>query len=63
VKIHTIEAKDETEPERKETRRKIDEDRNNEIEAAIVRVMKFRKIMTVIIGIRFLYLFDVKHLF
>lgn len=47
VKIQTVAAKGETEPERKETRNKVDEDRKHEIEAAIVRVMKSRKKMTV----------------
>ncbi|KAE9529265.1 hypothetical protein AGLY_011941 [Aphis glycines] len=45
VKIQTVAAKGETEPERKETRSKVDEDRKHEIEAAIVRVMKSRKKM------------------
>ena len=35
----------ETEPERKETRSKVQEDRRHEIEAAIVRIMKSRKEM------------------
>jgi len=43
VKIQTVAAKGETEPERKETRSKVDEDRKHEIEASIVRVMKSRK--------------------
>lgn len=43
VKIQTVAAKGETEPERKETRSKVDEDRKHEIEAAIVRIMKSRK--------------------
>lgn len=47
VKIQTVAAKGETEPERKETRTKVDEDRKHEIEAAIVRVMKSRKKITV----------------
>lgn len=62
VKIQTVAAKGETEPERKETRSKVDEDRKHEIEAAIVRVMKSRKKMIVIIGIQFLSLFDLKYL-
>lgn len=48
MKIQTVAAKGETEPERKETRSKVDEDRKHEIEAAIVRVMKSRKKMNVI---------------
>ncbi|UXI20421.1 synapsin [Sarcoptes scabiei] len=43
VKIHSVLIKGETEPERRETRSKIDEDRKHEIEAAIVRIMKARK--------------------
>lgn len=46
VKIQTVAAKGESEPERKETRGKVDEDRKHEIEAAIVRIMKSRKRMT-----------------
>jgi len=53
VKIQTVAAKGETEPERKETRTKIDEDRKHEIEAAIVRVMKSRKKMIVILEYNF----------
>ncbi|XP_071638558.1 cullin-3-like [Temnothorax longispinosus] len=45
VKIQTVAAKGESEPERIETRNKIDEDRKHEIEAAIVRIMKARKRM------------------
>ncbi len=33
----------ESEPERNETKRKVDEDRKHEIEACIVRIMKSRK--------------------
>lgn len=47
VKIQTVAAKSESEPERKETRGKVDEDRKHEIEAAIVRIMKSRKKMAV----------------
>lgn len=47
VKIQTVAAKGETEPERKETRGKVDEDRKHEIEAAIVRIMKARKRLAV----------------
>eukprot|EP00112_Aurelia_sp_Birch-Aquarium-sp1_P011658 Seg2450.2 transcript_id=Seg2450.2/GoldUCD/mRNA.D3Y31 product=Cullin-3 protein_id=Seg2450.2/GoldUCD/D3Y31 len=43
VKIQTVTAKGELDPERKETRQKVDEDRKHEIEAAIVRIMKARK--------------------
>ncbi|XP_030753552.1 cullin-3 isoform X2 [Sitophilus oryzae] len=45
VKIQTVAAKGESEPERRETRSKVDEDRKHEIEAAIVRIMKSRKRM------------------
>lgn len=41
----TVAAKGESEPERKETRNKVEEDRKHEIEAAIVRIMKARKRM------------------
>lgn len=43
VKIQTVSSKGESEPERKETRQKVDEDRKHEIEAAVVRIMKARK--------------------
>jgi cullin 3 len=43
-----VAAKGETEPERRETRNKVDEDRKHEIEAAIVRIMKSRKKLAVI---------------
>jgi len=43
IKIQTVSSKGETEPERKETRQKVDEDRKHEIEAAVVRIMKARK--------------------
>lgn len=45
VKIQTVAAKGESEPERRETRNKVDEDRKHEIEAAIVRIMKSRRRM------------------
>ncbi|XP_071839124.1 cullin-3-like [Apostichopus japonicus] len=45
VKIQTVAAKGESEPERKETRTRVDEDRKHEIEAAVVRIMKARKKM------------------
>ena len=48
VKIQTVAAKGESEPEGKETRSKVDEDRKHEIEAAIVRTMKTSKSMQVI---------------
>uniref|UniRef100_A0A1I7X6F7 CULLIN_2 domain-containing protein n=1 Tax=Heterorhabditis bacteriophora TaxID=37862 RepID=A0A1I7X6F7_HETBA len=43
IKIQMVTSKGESEPERKETRNKIDEDRKHEVEAAIVRIMKSRK--------------------
>jgi cullin 3 len=45
VKINTVSAKGESDPERVETRVKVDDDRKHEIEAAIVRIMKARKKM------------------
>ncbi|KAJ8256272.1 hypothetical protein COCON_G00184240 [Conger conger] len=46
VKIQTVAARQgESDPERKETRQKVDDDRKHEIEAAIVRIMKSRKKM------------------
>lgn len=46
VKIQAITCRGESEPELKETRSKVDEDRKHEIEAAIVRIMKARKRMS-----------------
>ncbi|XP_043232481.1 cullin-3-like [Amphibalanus amphitrite] len=43
VKIQLGVAKGESEPERRETRSKVDEDRKYEIEAAVVRIMKARR--------------------
>ncbi|XP_064394633.1 cullin-3-like [Halichondria panicea] len=43
VKVQGVSAKGESDPERKETKQKIDDDRKHEIEAAIVRIMKARK--------------------
>lgn len=39
-------SRGESEPERKETRSKVEEDRKHEIEAAIVRIMKARRQMS-----------------
>ena len=36
-------SKGDTEPERKEARERVDEDRKHEIDAAVVRIMKSRK--------------------
>jgi cullin 3 len=46
VKINPITAKVESDPERQETRNKVDDDRKHVIDAAIVRIMKTRKTMT-----------------
>lgn len=44
IKIQTVTAKqEESDPERRETRQKVDDDRKHEIEAAIVRIMKSRR--------------------
>ena len=44
VKIQQASARQgESEPERNETKRKVDEDRKHEIEACVVRIMKSRK--------------------
>lgn len=44
IKIQTVVAK-ETDAERTETRVKVDDDRKHQIEAAIVRIMKARKLL------------------
>ncbi|OAX43154.1 Cullin-domain-containing protein [Rhizopogon vinicolor AM-OR11-026] len=46
IKISTVSAKIETNKERKETRNRIDEERQHQTEACIVRIMKNRKHMT-----------------
>ena len=44
MKIQQASARQgEAEPERNETKKKVDEDRKHEIEACIVRIMKSRK--------------------
>jgi len=44
VKIQQVSARQgEAEPERNETKKKVDEDRKHEIEACIVRIMKSRE--------------------
>eukprot|EP00958_Prasinococcus_capsulatus_P021842 scaffold3020_cov342-Prasinococcus_capsulatus_cf.AAC.9 len=45
VKIGTVAAQKEAEPERQETRMKVEEDRKPQIEAAIVRIMKSRRLL------------------
>eukprot|EP01023_Acetabularia_acetabulum_P015500 TRINITY_DN1752_c0_g1_i3.p1 TRINITY_DN1752_c0_g1~~TRINITY_DN1752_c0_g1_i3.p1 ORF type:complete len:734 (-),score=134.21 TRINITY_DN1752_c0_g1_i3:274-2475(-) len=45
VKIGTISAQKETEPEKLETRNRVEEDRKPQIEAAIVRIMKARRVL------------------
>ncbi|KAL6724160.1 hypothetical protein Aduo_019073 [Ancylostoma duodenale] len=45
IKVQLVTFKGETEPEKKETRTKVEDDRKHEIEAAIVRVMKSRKVL------------------
>ncbi|KAL5216336.1 hypothetical protein ABZP36_007737 [Zizania latifolia] len=45
VKIGTVVAQKETEPEKMETRQRVEEDRKPHIEAAIVRVMKSRRVL------------------
>ncbi|KAF8378431.1 hypothetical protein HHK36_029770 [Tetracentron sinense] len=43
VKIGTVVAQKESEPEKQETRQRVEEDRKPQIEAAIVRIMKSRR--------------------
>ncbi|CAK8533522.1 unnamed protein product [Lathyrus sativus] len=45
VKIGTVVAQKESEPENVETRQRVEEDRKPQIEAAIVRVMKSRRVL------------------
>ncbi|XP_028762095.1 cullin-3A-like [Neltuma alba] len=45
VKIGTVVAQKESEPEKLETRQRVEEDRKPQIEAAIVRIMKSRKFL------------------
>ncbi|CAH2066414.1 unnamed protein product [Thlaspi arvense] len=45
VKIGTVVAQKETEPEKQETRHRVEEDRKPQIEAAIVRIMKARRVL------------------
>ena len=45
VKIGTVAAQKEAEPERQETRMKVEEDRKPQIEAAVVRIMKSRRLL------------------
>lgn len=45
IKISTVAAQKEGEAEKQETRHKVEEDRKPQIEAAIVRIMKARKVL------------------
>ncbi|KAM0929332.1 hypothetical protein ACQ4PT_001704 [Festuca glaucescens] len=45
VKIGTVVAQKETEPEKQETRHRVEEDRKPQVEAAIVRIMKSRRVL------------------
>jgi cullin 3 len=45
VKIGTVMAQKESEPEKQETRQRVEEDRKPQIEAAIVRIMKSRRVL------------------
>ncbi|XWS32861.1 hypothetical protein CRYUN_Cryun22dG0026500 [Craigia yunnanensis] len=45
VKIGTVVAQRESEPENQETRQRVEEDRKPHIEAAIVRIMKARRVL------------------
>lgn len=45
VKIGSMGATKETEPEKQDTRAKVEEDRKPQIEAAIVRIMKARRVL------------------
>ncbi|XP_065039589.1 cullin-3A-like isoform X2 [Musa acuminata AAA Group] len=44
IKIGTVTAQKESEPEKQETRQQVEEDRKPQIEAAIIRVMKARRV-------------------
>ncbi|CAJ0609508.1 unnamed protein product [Cylicocyclus nassatus] len=46
IKVQLVTVKAETEPEKKQTRTEVEDDRKHEVEAAIVRVMKSRKSLT-----------------
>ncbi|KAK9837407.1 hypothetical protein WJX81_000098 [Elliptochloris bilobata] len=45
VKVGTVSAQKETEPEKADTRHKVEEDRRPQVEAAIVRVLKARRLL------------------
>ena len=46
VKINPIITKVESDPERQETRTRVDDDRKHIVDAAIVRIMKTRRVAT-----------------
>ena len=45
IKISTVAPQKETEFEKEETRQKVEDDRKPQIEAAIVRIMKARRVL------------------
>ena len=45
VKIGTVSAQKESEPEKVETRQRVEDDRKPQIEAAVVRIMKARRVL------------------
>ncbi|KAK9113275.1 hypothetical protein Scep_020794 [Stephania cephalantha] len=45
LKINTVNAQKESEPEKQETRQRVEEDRKPQVEAAIVRIMKSRRVL------------------
>ena len=45
VKVGTVAAQKESEPEKHDTRQRVEEDRKPQIEAAIVRIMKSRRVL------------------
>ncbi|RZR98515.1 hypothetical protein BHM03_00027887 [Ensete ventricosum] len=45
VKISTVAAQKESEPEKQETRQRVEEDRKPQIKAVIVRIMRSRRVL------------------